>query len=198
MKLVIATKNKNKISEIRDIMRTISGLEILSIADFGDIPDVVEDGTTFRENAQKKAAATAKYTGLAALSDDSGLMIDALHGEPGVFSARYGGAGLTDIDRNLLVLKKMENIPNDKRTARFICVIAIAMPNGTIHYAEGNCEGLIIHEQRGTEGFGYDPIFFLPYKNKTMAELTLAEKNTISHRARALVKASEILATIGA
>lgn len=198
MKLVIATKNKNKISEIRDIMRTISGLEILSIADFGDIPDVVEDGTTFRENAQKKAAATAKYTGLAALSDDSGLMIDALHGEPGVFSARYGGAGLTDIDRNLLVLKKMENIPNDKRTARFICVIAIAMPNGTIHYAEGNCEGLIIHEQRGTEGFGYDPIFLLPYKNKTMAELTLAEKNTISHRARALAKASEILATIGA
>ncbi len=198
MKLVIATKNKNKISEIRDIMRTISGLEILSIADFGDIPDVVEDGTTFRENAQKKAAATAKYTGLAALSDDSGLMIDALHGEPGVFSARYGGTGLTDADRNLLVLKKMENIPNDKRTARFICVIAIAMPNGTIHYAEGNCEGLIIHEQRGTEGFGYDPIFLLPYKNKTMAELTLAEKNTISHRARALAKASEILATIGA
>ncbi len=198
MKLVIATKNRNKIIEIADKLSPLGNPVILSIADFGELPDIIEDGMSFEENARKKAVGISRFTGLPALADDSGLVIDALNGEPGIYSARYGGSELSDTDRNLLVLEKMKDVPDEKRTARFVCVMALALPEGDIHVSEGVCEGKILTEMRGVHGFGYDPIFFLPELGMTMAELTLDVKNTISHRARALEKTREIIESIDA
>jgi len=189
MKLVIATKNKGKIWEIRDI-------EILSSGDLIDPPVVIEDGETFEDNARKKAIALSRHAKLPALADDSGLVVDALGGKPGVYSARYGGEGLGDAERNALLLKHMEKIPDGKRTARFVCVIALAMPGGDVHIAHGSVEGEISREPRGSGGFGYDPVFLIPELGKTMAELPMAEKNEISHRARALKEAKRILKDI--
>lgn len=196
MNLVIATKNKNKIIEIGDKLSPFKNVGILSLLDFKCPPDIVEDGATFKENAGKKAAGISEFTGLPALADDSGLVIDALDGEPGVYSARYGGGNLSDTDRNMLVLEKLKDIPEDKRTARFICVIAVAVPGGPVYYADGLLEGVIINEFRGDSGFGYDPIFLIPGLNRTLAELSLEEKNRISHRALALDKAMEIIRNV--
>lgn len=196
MKLVIASKNNNKIREIQNKFSNFNNIELLSYHDFVNPPDVVEDASTFEGNALKKARATTEFTGLPALSDDSGLEIDALNGEPGVYSARYGGDNATDEDKNLLVLEKMSTIPDKGRSARFRCVIAIVLSDGTEYIAEGTCEGRISKKMRGTEGFGYDPIFVVPALNKTMAEIDIGEKNKISHRAHALEKAREILAAI--
>lgn len=192
MKIVIATKNLDKIKEIREKFKPLSGIEVVLLSDFKDPPHIIEDGSTYRENALKKARAIAAFTKLPALADDSGLEIDALNGEPGVYSARYAGENKSDEERNLLILEKMRTIPDKSRAARFRCVIAIALP-GKHYTLEGICEGCIAHEMRGDSGFGYDPIFYLPELGKTMAELALSEKNKISHRARALDKARDLL-----
>ncbi len=164
--------------------------------DYPDIQTIEETGTTFDENASIKARAVCNHTGLPSLADDSGLEIDALNREPGVYSARYGGPGLDDGMRNQLVLNKMSHVPDSERTGRFVCVMALAFPDGRIYTRTGTCEGLITREPRGTHGFGYDPIFYLEEKGKTMAELPLAEKNRISHRAQALHKIADLLASL--
>ncbi len=194
MELVIATKNSHKVREIKDKFSCIENLEIRSLDDFDNVPDVLEDGKTFEQNSLKKAREISRCTGLPCLADDSGLVVDALKGEPGVYSARYAGENATDGERNSLVLEKMKDIPDDKRAARFICAIAIVMPDGREFLTEGRCEGTIAREPGGDQGFGYDPIFYLPDLGKTMAELPLSEKNRISHRALALEKAKAILA----
>lgn len=196
MKLVIATKNKNKLKEIKDKFAAIENLELLSLLEFNNPPTIIEDGSTFEENALKKAEETSLFTGLPAMADDSGLVVDALGGRPGVLSARYGGDGSTDEEKNRLLLQEMADIPAEKRGARFVCVIALAMPDGGQFTVEGICEGTITREMTGSNGFGYDPIFFLPGKGRTMAELKLSEKNKISHRAIALKKALELLRNI--
>ncbi len=193
MKIVIATGNKNKLKEIKNKFSIIEDLEILSLADFRDPPEVIEDGNTFEENAMKKAREISLFTGLPALSDDSGLVVDALDGKPGVFSARYGGIDSNDEQKSRLILEEMKGVPDNRRNARFVCVIAIAFGDEKIDTAEGICEGVIGHELKGENGFGYDPIFFLPEMNKTMAEISITEKNKISHRAKALDKAQKIL-----
>ncbi len=196
MKLVIATRNQGKVREIREKFAPLREWEILSLQEAGDPPDVEEDGTTFAENALKKARAVAAFAGLPALADDSGLVVDALGGEPGVYSARYAGEGATDAQRNELVLSKLQGVPGERRSARFVCVMALAFPDGREYTVEGLCEGVILSEPRGGQGFGYDPIFFLPDLGRSMAELSLEEKNRISHRARALEKALAILESL--
>ncbi|MBN2401116.1 MAG: XTP/dITP diphosphatase [Spirochaetes bacterium] len=196
MKLVIATKNNNKVKEIREKFSDFMDLEIVSLLDFNNLPEVVEDGLTFEENALKKAREYCAFTGLTVLSDDSGIEIDALSGQPGVRSARYAGENASDDENNELVLAKLKKVPDEKRTARFICVIAVVQPVNIEYLTRGICEGRIIRDKSGTNGFGYDPIFFIPHLGKTMAELTLTEKNKISHRALALDKAEEILKKI--
>jgi XTP/dITP diphosphohydrolase len=186
MKLVLATTNRNKVLEIKDKFSGIGGLEILSLSspEFSGAPEIVEDGLSFEENALKKAMAIAAFTGLVSMADDSGLCVDALDGRPGIYSARYGGEGATDRDRYLKLLDEMKGI--GKRSARFVCAIAVAFPGGENRIVRGECEGLIAGEPAGEKGFGYDPVFFLPEYGKTMAELPLEEKNRISHRALAL------------
>jgi XTP/dITP diphosphohydrolase len=196
MKLIIATKNNNKIIEIKEKFSDFTELEIVSLTDFRDLPDVIEDGLTFEANALQKAHAYSQFTGETVLSDDSGLEIDALSGEPGVRSARYSGEKASDRENNNLVLMKLRNVPDNERTARFVCVIAIVQPNGSQYTVKGTCNGIITNKKAGSNGFGYDPIFYLPQLKKTMAELTLEEKNKISHRAEALTKANEILKRI--
>jgi XTP/dITP diphosphohydrolase len=193
MKLVIATRNRNKITEIRDKFASVAELKLVSLVDFPGAPEVVEDGDTFRTNAGKKAREIASFTGHLSMADDSGLVVDALGGRPGVYSARYGGESANDTDRNRMILVEMRGVPFPRRTARFVCVIALCAPDGECLYAEGECSGVIAEEMKGNRGFGYDPIFYLPGLGKTMAELPLEEKNLISHRARALEKARELL-----
>jgi XTP/dITP diphosphohydrolase len=192
-KIVIATRNAGKIVEIRTILQTISW-EVIPIAEI--VPDfsVVEDGHTYAENAIKKARAAAQLTHTAALADDSGLEVDALDGAPGVFSARFGGNGLSQAEKNALLLRKLQH--TDLRSARFRCVIAVVLPDGTAHTTEGVCEGHIGHEPKGSNGFGYDPVFVLPEYDRTMAELEPAVKNRISHRAKALANLPTVLSQI--
>jgi len=192
MKIVAATSNKNKIIEIKDKFSYISELEIIPLSEYSNIPEMIEDGDTFSANAIKKAEIIRDFTGEITIADDSGLAVDFLGGEPGVYSARYGGENLTDIDRYKLVLEKMGDLEFDKRTARFICVIAIAFPNGKIITAEESCEGMITYKPDGTNGFGYDPIFCIPELKSTMAEISLSEKNKISHRGKALEAAYKL------
>jgi XTP/dITP diphosphohydrolase len=196
MKLVIATNNKNKIVEIKNKFASIDGLQLIPLAEFPGAPEVVEDGATFHENAHKKAQETSKFTGYPSMADDSGLVVDALGGRPGIFSARYGGESADDTERNRKLLAEMNGVPAGLRSARFVCVIAVMVPGGGSYFAEGTCEGVIAESMRGDRGFGYDPIFFLPAIGKTMAELTLDEKNRISHRAKALEEARKILMTL--
>jgi XTP/dITP diphosphohydrolase len=196
LKLVVATNNRNKFFEINEKMAGIGGLELIPLSAFATAPEVREDRDTFEGNAGKKALEISAHTGLPALADDSGLAVDALGGRPGVFSARYGGPGKTDRERCLLLLDELNGIEDAKRSARFVCVIAIAFPDGEIHMARGECEGIIAHEPKGEMGFGYDPVFYLPGMHKTMAEIPMGEKNKISHRARALDGAREILKSI--
>lgn len=195
MNLLIATKNKNKIKEIKDKFSAIENLKILSLENFDSFPDVIEDGSTFEENALKKAKELSLFAGMPVLADDSGLEIDALNGEPGINSARYAGEGASDEDRNLLVLDKMKDVPADRRAARFVCIIAI-IADGKEYLSKGICEGRIAIEMKGINGFGYDPIFYVGNSGKTMAEFTIKEKNVISHRAKALDMAGETLKKI--
>jgi len=193
MKLVIATKNKNKIAEIKHKFSSVSGLKLLDLSAFKDMPDIDETGSTFLENAVLKARAVCDHTGMPSMADDSGLVVDALGGRPGVLSARYGGPGLTDSGRNELLLGEMRDVPDSTRTARFVCSIAVCLPDGRLFDAEGRCEGTITRQPSGDHGFGYDPVFYVASRGCTMAEIPLEEKNTISHRAIALEKTALIL-----
>lgn len=195
MDVVIASTNRNKVEEISQMLKR-SKFKIISLLDFKDknLPEIEEDGLTFEENARKKALIIAKLTGRLTLADDSGLMVDALNGRPGVHSARYSGKDATPEENNRKLLEELKDVPTKKRTARFVCVIAVARPSGKVSVVEGLCEGLIAKEIRGVEGFGYDPLFIVPEYGKTFAELGSAVKNKMSHRAIAIQKAVEILA----
>ena len=183
--LVLATRNPGKTAEIRDLLLDFP-IEIRNLDDFGPIPEIEEDGTTFEENAYKKASFAARVLGLPALADDSGLVVDALGGAPGVYSARYAGENASDSDRCDKLLRALEG--HKQRSAAFECVISIAVPEGPALTYEARCEGEIVHQPRGRNGFGYDPIFFYPACNKTFAEMTMAEKSGISHRGLALLE----------
>lgn len=184
MKLILASNNKNKLREFGQLVSDMD-IELIGQRDAGCDFEVEETGTTFEENAYLKCSAVTNATGIAAFADDSGLVVDALNGEPGVYSARYGlGHDASDADRYNYLLKKMEGIEN--RSARFVCSICCTMPNGDIIRARGECEGYIMHEAHGNGGFGYDPVFHPLCTDKGMAELTPEEKNAISHRGKAL------------
>ncbi len=183
MTLVIATTNPGKLVEIRDMLKKYP-VNIKSLADFGPTPPVEEDGETFDENAYKKASFVSKILGLPALADDSGLVVDALDGAPGIFSARYAGENATDEQRYTKLLEEMEGINN--RQAAFECVISIAVPTGPALTYEARCEGLIAQAPSGEHGFGYDPVFYYPPLKKTFAQLTREEKSRVSHRGKAL------------
>ena len=192
--LLIATNNKGKIKELQDLLKD-TGVELVTPAQIDLDLDIAEDGQTYAENATKKAVAFAEASGLISLADDSGLEVDALGGAPGLYSARYGstdGRKLSDAERRTFLIKNLQDKPRPW-TARFHATIAIAFPGAETHLAEGFCEGEIIPEERGTGGFGYDPIFLLSELGKTMAELSMDEKNRLSHRARAVMNAKEIL-----
>ena len=192
MQLVLATNNKDKVREIRSILDDLPMI-ILTADDFLDFPDIEETGETFEENAILKAKGIAEFTGFAALADDSGLEVDALDGAPGVYSSRYAGPGCTYDDNNRKLMKELEGIPDNKRGACFRTVIAIAWDTENVETVEGTAEGVITSEKHGGDGFGYDPVFYYPPANKTFAEMSLDEKNKVSHRGRALVAARELL-----
>ncbi len=186
MKIVAATGNKHKIEEIESITKKF-GMNVITKAEagVGDL-EVEETGTTFEENSLIKAEAIMKATGMPAIADDSGLEADALNGAPGVYSARFSGEGATDESNNAKLLKLMENIPDDERSARFVSVVTLCFPDGTVVAARGECPGTLRRSPRGDGGFGYDPLFVPVGYDKTYAEISAEEKNIISHRAKAL------------
>ena len=185
-KLLVATHNKGKVTEFAEMLQDME-IEWLSLDDLGVTEDVEETGHTFRENSVLKAQAYAAISGLLTLADDSGLEVDALNGAPGVYTARYGGEGLTDVQRYEKLLDDIKDVPEPQRTARFRCVIVLAAPDGTLlGESDGVCEGRIAQAPVGDNGFGYDPVFYLPAFGQTMAQLTASQKHQISHRGRAL------------
>lgn len=186
--LVVATRNRGKTAEIKDLLKDFD-VTIKNLDDFGPIPEVEEDGATFDENAYKKASFAARVLGLPALADDSGLLAEALGGLPGIHSARYAGKNATDEERCARLLEAMQGQAN--RRAAFECVISIAVPAGPALTYEARCEGLIAEQAAGSNGFGYDPVFYYPPLNKTFAELTLQEKSRVSHRGKALAELKE-------
>jgi XTP/dITP diphosphohydrolase len=192
MKLVLATNNRHKIAEITSILEGLD-VEIVTKDAYDDFPDVEETGATLEENAVLKAEAIHSFTGLPSLADDSGLEVDALDGEPGVISARYAGPGCSFADNNTKLLKALEGVIDEKRTARFRCVIAICFGERVTRLAEGRVEGVITRELRGRQGFGYDPVFLIPHLGLTFAEMPPSEKNSMSHRGRAVRKAREVV-----
>ena len=196
LKIVIATRNTGKIAEIQSIINNSNFknmVEIEPLLSYPDIPEIIEDGNNFSENAAKKALTVAKFTGHVSIADDSGLEVDALGGAPGVFSARFAGEKATDSENIKKLMSLLKDTPSGKRGARFVCVIAIATPSGDFSLTEGECRGVIAAEERGTAGFGYDPVFVVPEHGKTFAELGGDIKNKISHRASALGRLSDIL-----
>jgi len=190
MKLVLASKNQHKLIELRTILGQL-GLEVVLESDVGVDVDVEETGTTFEENSLLKARAVMEASGMAAIADDSGLEVDALNGEPGVYSARFGGLD-TDEARTALLLQRLQNVPDDQRTARFVSVVTCVLPDGTVVAARGTCEGVINHAPAGENGFGYDPVFYVPQLGKTFSQTSPEEKNAISHRGDALRKFCEV------
>ena len=184
MKVILASKNAHKLEELSAILGQL-GFEIALESEYGLDIEVEETGTTFEENSLLKAEAVMKASGLPVLADDSGLMVDALCGAPGVYSARYGHKS-SDAERTAYLLENMIDVPDEARTAKFVCVITCLWPDGRKIVARGECPGQILHEVHGSNGFGYDPVFYLPERGKTYAELAAEEKNAISHRARAL------------
>lgn len=184
-KIIIATKNKGKAKDFEALFGPL-GYEVLTLHDVAEDMDVEETGTTFEENALLKATALANHLQTMVIADDSGLEIDALDGRPGIYSARYAGEEKSD-DANIdKVLEELKDVKESERTARFVCAIAVASPTSKPFTVRGTCEGIIAQERKGTNGFGYDPIFFVPTENKMMAELTAEEKGAISHRGNAL------------
>jgi XTP/dITP diphosphohydrolase len=208
-KLLIATNNRGKVAELRELLNDLP-VQLVTPAEINLDLDVPEDGETYAENAEKKALAFAQASGLVSLADDSGLEVEALNGAPGLYSARYGpalslssnfpiigrgGGGRTDADRRAYLIENLSDKPRPW-LARFRATIAIAVPGHRVQLAEGECRGEIIPEERGTGGFGYDPIFFIPELNRTMAELGMDDKNRVSHRARAVMTAKPYLVKI--
>lgn len=189
-KVVLATRNKGKVKEFADLLESVIE-NVTSLEDLESPPDVVEDGETFKENALKKARTIAQYSGMPTLADDSGLIVEALGGRPGVYSARFAGEGATDADNIEKLLIELGE--ETDRGAKFVCVLALVYPDGTEIIAEGECLGEILDEPRGDGGFGYDPVFYLPDREKTMAEVPPEVKNSISHRALAVKNLKEIL-----
>jgi len=193
--ILVATNNKGKVDEIKALLDGL-GLALLTPADLGLVLEVNEDGQTYAENASKKAAAFAQASGLVALGDDSGLEVDALGGQPGLHSHRFCPIpNATDADRRKYLLQRLGDQPRPW-TARFRATVAIALPSGEVKLATGQCEGEIIPDERGSNGFGYDPVFFIPELGRTMAELGMDEKNRLSHRARAIQNAIPVLKEI--
>ena len=190
--LVLASGNKGKLAEFQRLLEGLD-VQIHSMKEYPEIGEIVEDGSTFAENALIKARAVCKATGKPAMADDSGLAVDALDGAPGIYSARFAGEQRSDADNNAKVLQLLEGVEDSKRTARFFCVIAIVLPDGREYTVEGTCEGTILHALQGEGGFGYDPLFYVESLDKTFAELTMEEKNRISHRGHANRKAVEII-----
>ncbi|MHB9155372.1 MAG: XTP/dITP diphosphatase [Endomicrobiales bacterium] len=186
--LVLATNNLHKVREITDILKALP-VKTISLAELKRVPEVVEDGDTLEENAVKKARTIARRFRKWALADDTGLMVDALDGEPGVYSARWAGPGCTYEDNNKKLLEKLRGLPRKKRGASFRCVIALSSPAGRTWTVEGEIRGVIAEKAKGRRGFGYDPLFYVPRYRKTFAELSENVKNRVSHRARALRKA---------
>ncbi|HJB15170.1 MAG TPA: XTP/dITP diphosphatase [Candidatus Blautia excrementipullorum] len=184
-KVIFATGNEGKMKEIREILGDLD-IELLSLKDAGIHADIVEDGKTFEENAQIKARAVCSLTGEIVLADDSGLEIDYLNKEPGIYSARYMGEDTSYRIKNANLIERLNGVPDEKRTARFVCAIAAAFPDGTMKTVRATMEGRIGYEEKGENGFGYDPIFYLPEYGCTSAELSMEEKNKISHRGKAL------------
>ncbi|PLX73955.1 MAG: non-canonical purine NTP pyrophosphatase [Desulfuromonas sp.] len=185
--LVVATGNKGKLREITRLLEG-SGYRVLGLDAFPDAPEIVEDGDTFAANACKKATVIANHTGLLTLADDSGLVVEALDGEPGVHSARYAGAEATDADNNQKLLAEMRGVPPEKRQAAFRCVMALVDPDGNCQTFDGELKGVILEQPQGEGGFGYDPLFLLREYGQSLAELPLDLKNRVSHRGQALKK----------
>jgi XTP/dITP diphosphohydrolase len=192
MKLLLATRNRNKVIEMQHALEG-TGWQVVMLSDIKGAPEVEEDGATFEENALKKARSAARFSKLWTLAEDSGLEIDALGGEPGVRSARYAGEGATDAERIRKVLGQLVSIRDDQRTARFRCAMCVIDPAGRENCFEGHCEGRIVHSARGSSGFGYDPVFVPDGYDQTFAELGFGVKGKISHRARALQQVIEFL-----
>lgn len=190
--LVLATRNRHKAQELASLLSDL-GISIRTMDAFPQVPDVIEDGTTCEANAIKKARVVSRATGLLAVADDTGLEVDALGGQPGVYAARYAGEHVTYEDNWRKLLRELSGVPHDRRTARFITVAAIASPSGEVQVAEGQLQGVITEEPAGAQGFGYDPVFFVPELGMTLAELSPDEKNRISHRAKAFAQVREIL-----
>ena len=184
-KIIFATGNQNKMKEIREILADMD-VEVVSMKEAGIHADIVEDGKTFEENAQIKARTICNLTGEIVLADDSGLEIDYLNKEPGIYSARYMGEDTSYHIKNANLISRLEGVPDEKRTARFVCAIAAVLPNGEVLHSEGTIEGIIGYEEQGENGFGYDPIFYLPQYGCTTAQLEPDVKNELSHRGKAL------------
>ena len=198
--VVMATRNPGKIRELKAILKGLK-IRLLSLVDFPALPEIPEEGATFAENAAAKAKAVAELTGWPALADDSGLEVAALNGRPGVFSARYAQDRTApqppgDLDNWRKLLDELRGFPWEERQARFVCAMALALPDGRVFTARGECSGMIALEPRGTQGFGYDPVFWVPRYQRTMAELSRGVKNRISHRGRALAALRELLASL--
>jgi XTP/dITP diphosphohydrolase len=191
--LVLATRNRDKGAELAALLGDL-GVTIRTLAEFPDAPEIVEDGATCRANAIKKARTIARHTGLPAVADDTGLMVDALGGRPGIYAARYAGEDATYEDNWRKLLRELTGVPQARRGARFVTAAAMAWPGmEPVDVVEGTLEGVIAEEPAGNQGFGYDPVFFVPELGKTLAQLTPEEKNRVSHRAKAFVKVKELL-----
>jgi XTP/dITP diphosphohydrolase len=193
--VIIATKNPGKAKEFEHIF-SARGIVVRTLLDYPEIPEVEETGVTFEENAILKAEAVSQALGKMVIGDDSGLMVDALEGRPGIYSARYAGEPKNDQNNTDKVLSELKGLPEEKRSARFYCALAVAVPSQEPMTVSGTCEGRILEERRGTNGFGYDPVFYVPEKGVAMAELSSDEKNKISHRANALKKLDVVLDSI--
>jgi len=192
MKIVFATKNEGKVKEIREMLEGMN-IELISLNHYNHVPEIREDGKNFLENAFKKAKIISEFTGETVLADDSGLQVDILKGEPGIYSARYAGDEATDEENNNKLLAKLKDVPPQKRSASFFCLLVLYKKDGSYDSFEGRWDGQIIDERRGSNGFGYDPIFFVPELKLTAAELPPAIKNKISHRGQAFAKLKKVL-----
>ena len=190
--LVLATRNRHKAGELIALLAGM-GIAIRTLDEFSDVPEVIEDGDTCEANAIKKARVIAEFTGLPAIADDTGLEVDALGGQPGIYAARYAGEDATYADNCRKLLQELAGVPRERRAARFLTVVAIALPSDGVRVAQGTLDGVIAEEASGTLGFGYDPVFLIPELGKTLAQLSSEEKNKISHRAKAFTKMREIL-----
>lgn len=192
MDLIVSTRNKDKYREIKQLFRS-SGINVLNLDDFSGLPEVVEDGCTFEENAVKKALTVAKITKRLVVADDSGLEVPALNNAPGVYSARFSGKNATYESNNRKLLELLKGLPKSRRRARFVCCVAIADSDKVVGTVFGTCSGIIAEQPKGRKGFGYDPVFIYPALNKTFAQISAELKNSISHRSRAFQKAKTVV-----